>query len=84
MVVLVVDGVVILEEAAEQAEHLALQTELLAPIMILDAVKAVVEGMVLQIMHMVVQEEFLGEVAGEVELILVVAVEMVVLEAAVR
>jgi len=43
-----------------------------------------VEGMVLQIMHMVVQEEFLGEVAGEVELILVVAVEMVVLEAAVR
>jgi len=84
MVVLVVDGVVILEEAAEQAEHLALQMELLAPIMILDAVKAVVEGMVLQIMHMVVQEEFLGEVAGEVELILVVAVEMVVLEAAVR
>ena len=81
MVALVVNGVLIAEGAAEQAEHLALQMELLAQIMLLDVVRVEAEDMVTQTMHTEAQAEFQAVAEVEEELTLVVmAVTAVMVE----
>jgi hypothetical protein len=67
-----VDGVVILEGAVEQAEHLALQMGLLAPIMLLGAVMVEAEDMVPPMTRTEAQAEFQAGEAVAVELTLVV------------
>ena len=62
----------IAEGAAEQAEPLALQMELLAPIMLLDVVRVEAEDMVTQTMHTEAQAEFQAVAEVEEELTLVV------------